>query len=376
MSTDVSTMGAFSRLFPPSSGCDPGVMDAPAWARPYKSARTRAIIATIALSLILASTLFLVWIIQHYDAAVDLFGDENNLRIGWTVISVAMGLGGVVTFFLWVGRAYRNLPALGANELEYSPRSAIAWWLVPLVSLVVPLRMMIELWRASDPSIRPNGRSDRQRAPFPKLLLTWWIVLWASFLLDRLTISSEDALWFAVVCLLQVLAAGLAIAVIWMIQLRQDAGQTVPAQGGASRLGLILGLTGAGGCLGVIALVVILAVFFLRGAMEKCPPKDFPVYPGAHQTDFNYMTSWATSSCSVGWESDDGSAQVSAFYDSSLTTGAWQLVNKDPESGLWYFQRRTDASVIGRIGFSGNGTQTRIEAEILTGQLPSPSGSP
>ncbi len=163
----MSTMGAFSRLFPPSSGCDPGVMDAPAWARPYKSARTRAIIATIALSLILASTLFLVWIIQHYDAAVDLFGDENNLRIGWTVISVAMGLGGVVTFFLWVGRAYRNLPALGANELEYSPRSAIAWWLVPLVSLVVPLRMMIELWRASDPSIRPNGRSDRQRAPFP-----------------------------------------------------------------------------------------------------------------------------------------------------------------------------------------------------------------
>src|SRR2546429_9960918 len=88
-------------------------------------------------------------------------------------------------------------------------------------------------------------------------------------------------------------------------------------------IGLILGLTGAGGCLGVIALVVILAVFFLRGAMEKCPPKDFPVYPGAHQTDFNYITSGDTTSCSVGWESDDASAQVSAFYDSSLTTGAW-----------------------------------------------------
>src|SRR5437773_2571325 len=291
MSTDVSTMGAFSRLFPPPSGCDPGVMDAPAWARPYKSARTRAIMATIALTLILTSTLFLVWIVQNYDAAVGLFGDENNLKIGWTVISVALGLGGVVTFLLWVGRAYRNLPALGAHELDYSPRSAIAWWLVPIVSLVVPLRMMIELWRASDPSIRPNGRSDRQRAPFPKLLLTWWIVLWAAFLLDRLTISSEDPLWFSVVSVLQVLAAGLAITVIWKIQLRQDAGQTVSAQGGASRLGLILGLTGAGGCLGLIALVGVLVVLFFKGAIENCPPKDFPVYPGAQQTDFNYERS-------------------------------------------------------------------------------------
>jgi hypothetical protein len=141
-------------------------------------------------------------------------------------------------------------------------------------------------------------------------------------------------------------------------------------------IGLILGLTGTGGCLGLIALVVFLAVLFFRGALEKCPPKDFPVYSGAQQTDFSYETSGATSSCLVGWESDAASIEVSTFYENSLNTGAWQLVRKDSESGLWYFQRRTDGSTIGRIGFSGDATQTRIEAEILTGQSPEPSASP
>ena len=141
-------------------------------------------------------------------------------------------------------------------------------------------------------------------------------------------------------------------------------------------IGLILGLTGAGGCLGLIALVIVLAVFFFKGAMEKCPPKDFPIYPGAHQTDFNYVTSGATSSCLVGWESDAASTQVSTFYEDRLTGDTWRLVDKDPASGEWYFQRRADSSVIGRILFSSHGTQTRIEAEILTGQSPTASDSP
>ncbi len=141
-------------------------------------------------------------------------------------------------------------------------------------------------------------------------------------------------------------------------------------------IGLILGLTGAGGCLGLIALAVLVAVLFVRGALDKCPPKDFPVYPGAQQTDFNYETRGATSSCSVGWESDGAATEVERFYEQSLSGGAWQLVGKDPDNGFWYVQRRTDASTIGRISFSGSGAPTRIEAQILTGQPPIPSASP
>jgi len=148
---------------------------------------------------------------------------------------------------------------------------------------------------------------------------------------------------------------------------------TMPAR---SRIGLILGLTGAGGCLGLIVLAALLVVLLFQDAAKKCPPKDFPVYPGAQQTDFNYETSGGASRCSVGWESGAASTEVSAFYEASLTGGAWQLVSKDPQTGFWYFQRRTDGSNIGRISFSRSGTLTRIEAQILTGQSPAPSASP
>jgi hypothetical protein len=358
--------------------------DAPAWARPYKSARTRAVMATIALSLLLASVVAFLWIVQNYETVVSLFGDETTFAFWWTLLYILLLFAAAVTFLFWFARAYRNLPSLGAHELKYSPRSAVGWWFVPLASMVLPLLVTIELSKASDPSTRPNSRSERGRAPFSKLLLTWWVAFMAATILAGLPISSQEAVWFAVLAALEILAVGLAIAVIWRIQLRQDAGQqpredaaqSLPPQGRASRFKLILGLTGGGGCLGVIALAVVLLVLFFQDAAKKCPPKDLPVYPGAQQTDFNYQTSGATSQCSVGWASDATSNEVSTFYEASLSTGAWQLVSKDAQSGAWYFQRRGDESTIGRMGFSGNGTQTRIEVQILTGQSPTASASP
>lgn len=358
--------------------------DAPAWARPYRSARTRAVIATVALSLILASVVVFVGIVQNYGTAVSLFGDEKTLESSWTLLYIMLLIAAAVTFLFWFAGAYRNLPALGAHELTYSPRSAVGWWFVPFASMVVPLLVAIELLRASDPSVMPNSRSERRRAPFPKLLLTWWVAFNATTILAGLPISSQEVAWFAALAALEILAAGLAIAVIWRIQLRQESGQQPPqeavqsvsSQGRTPRVRLILGLTGAGGCLGLIAVAVLLVALFFRNAMENCPPKDFPLYPGANQTDFNYVTSGRTSNCQVGWESSATLTEVSAFYEGRLDTSAWQLLGQDPEDGLWYFQRRTDGSTIGRIGFSVNGTQTRIEAEILTGQSPTTSASP
>jgi len=342
-------------------------------------------LATIALSVLLASIVALVWMAQNYDTVISLFGDEKTFEFWWALFSIVQLFAAAGTFLFWFARAYRNLPALGAYELKYSPRSAVGWWFVPLASMVVPLLVTIELSSASDPSVRPNGCNERRRAPFPKLVLTWWIAFTATTILASLpSISSGELVWEAVLAGLEILAAALAIAVIWTIQLRQDsgqlplqdAGQPVPAQGRPSRFGLILGLTGAGGCLGLIVLAAILVVLFFQNAAKNCPPRDFPIYPGAQQTDFNYEISGATSRCTAGWESDVAPTEVSSFYEDSLTTGAWQLVNKDPDDGLWYFQRRSDGSTIGRMGFSTHGTQTRIEAEILTGQSPTPSASP
>jgi hypothetical protein len=142
------------------------------------------------------------------------------------------------------------------------------------------------------------------------------------------------------------------------------------------RIGLILGLAGAGGCLGLIALAVVGAVLFFHNAMEKCPPKDFPVYPSAQKSEFDYTFTGGTSRCFVAWESDDAPDEVVAFYDNGLQTGAWHLLRTDPETGIRYLQRRDDSSVSGRMAVFEDGGQTRIEAEILTGQASPATDSP
>ena len=115
---------------------------------------------------------------------------------------------------------------------------------------------------------------------------------------------------------------------------------------------------------------------FVQSAAGNCPPKDFPVYPNARKTGLTYVVSAgtsATSACTVTLESDAAPSDVTAFYDTSLGSGPWQLVNKNGPSGEWSFQRRGDTSTVGRIRFLGHATQTRIEMEVLTGQSTRPS---
>ena len=135
---------------------------------------------------------------------------------------------------------------------------------------------------------------------------------------------------------------------------------------------LIMAVLIAGGG-GLIILAIVALVIKFADAMSKCPPKDFPVYPNAQQTDFTYTAGGGSSDCMAGWEAEAGADRVTAFYSSALSSGPWQLVSKDEQAGEWTFQRRDDASTPGIIRFLTLGQQTRIEMEVMTGQ-PSDTG--
>jgi len=137
----------------------------------------------------------------------------------------------------------------------------------------------------------------------------------------------------------------------------------------SGRRRLIVGLAIAGGS-GLAMLVTVAIVAMFANAASSCPPKDFPVYPGAQQTDFIYTVSPGSSDCTAGWEADAGAEQVTAFYGSAMTSGIWQLVSKDEQLGEWLFERRGDSSTVGMIRFLTHGQQTRIEMEVMTGQPP------
>jgi hypothetical protein len=135
---------------------------------------------------------------------------------------------------------------------------------------------------------------------------------------------------------------------------------------------LIIGLAIAGG-VGLAILAILTVVMMFRNVVANCPPNDFPVYPEAQQTDFNYTVSPGSSDCVAGWEADAGADQVQAFFGSALSSGPWQLVSKDEQSGEWSFERRDDSSTVGMIRFLTHGQQTRIEMEVMTGQPPAAS---
>lgn len=91
-----------------------------------------------------------------------------------------MELGSIVTtgilFLTWMRRAYNNVPAFGMKEPVYSPGWAVWGFVVPFLNLVRPYQVMKELWRASDPEVRPGpGWVNARVSP----LVGWW---WGAYL--------------------------------------------------------------------------------------------------------------------------------------------------------------------------------------------------
>jgi Domain of unknown function (DUF4328) len=75
----------------------------------------------------------------------------------------------------WTRRAYRNLPALDVSGLLLHRRWAVLGWLIPVVNLFVPKRILDDTWRASDPEARPwSDGWQRVSVPVANQL---WLVL-------------------------------------------------------------------------------------------------------------------------------------------------------------------------------------------------------
>lgn len=82
-------------------------------------------------------------------------------------------------FIMWMHRAAENAEELGRPE--YSPKDAIIWWFVPLIMLVMPCRVMRDIWRESHLN---------QRQPY--LLFIWWAAWLGSGFGYWLAVISRD----------------------------------------------------------------------------------------------------------------------------------------------------------------------------------------
>jgi uncharacterized protein DUF4328 len=154
----------------------------------------------------------------------------------WSV-SIGCWVCAVVAFAMWLRRAVANLPALGARELRFTPGWAVGWWFVPLANLVVPLLIMVELWRASDPRVAATDGATRSRLSVGFAIpICWasWLVLLAFLALGGVFGTAytdrEKLVLFAVAAVQSIATAvcfAFTIVVVQLIEVRQARKQSL-----------------------------------------------------------------------------------------------------------------------------------------------------
>lgn len=90
-------------------------------------------------------------------------------RIGMLVCSLAIA----VLLIVWMWRVAKNAELSRRDEPRFSPGWTIGGWFIPFANLVIPVLVMQDLWRASDPTV-PRGDNDWRRGKGSALVGVWW----------------------------------------------------------------------------------------------------------------------------------------------------------------------------------------------------------
>jgi hypothetical protein len=106
----------------------------------------------------------------------------------------------------------------------------------------------------------------------------------------------------------------------------------------------------------------------VKNGSNTCLPSDFPRYPGAVYARFSFDLNGAYpgSTCHAVFESNDDVASVTAFYQSKLNTGAWQVTSLGTQAGTVNFQPAKGAAPFGTLQVAASNTQTEITIDLFT----------
>ena len=93
-------------------------------------------------------------------------------------------------------------------------------------------------------------------------------------------------------------------------------------------------------------------------------PSDLPVYPAATLVGVHENVSPGETRVDASWQADAALDAVTTFYSARLDNGQWQIVKKDPVTGIWEF-RHADGKIRGLIELSAHGQETRIDVTLF-----------
>ena len=101
------------------------------------------------------------------------------LYVWIALLQIVIFVATAIVFLMWLHRAYRNLPALGATELGTTPGWAVGYFFIPFANLFKPFQVVREIWRESMPAPESQGNFGGGFAPSrTPALVGWWWVIW------------------------------------------------------------------------------------------------------------------------------------------------------------------------------------------------------
>jgi hypothetical protein len=200
----------------------------------YRSSKTLSYIAAGLLGgLILCAILFILssfGMLLFSDSVIDL-EDGEPMPVAFVVIGILallrlpLFLATVVFFLIWEHRAFSNLSALKAENLQFSPGWAVGWWFIPFANLIKPFQAMRELWNESDPEYDAESFLSVS-AGAPLMMGFWWAFWLLSNFAHQIANKIDDLQFFPVALItasiLEIIAAGLLIKIIFGIVERQE----------------------------------------------------------------------------------------------------------------------------------------------------------
>src|SRR5271165_4169959 len=98
----------------------------------------------------------------------DQLTDSDPIQGFIELLQSGLGVVTAITFLKWVYRAYKNVQGFGAEGLRFSPGWAIGYYFIPILSLIRPVQVMNEIWRASD------DPRNWQKRPGSWMIASWW----------------------------------------------------------------------------------------------------------------------------------------------------------------------------------------------------------
>jgi Ca2+/Na+ antiporter len=146
---------------------------APAESKPYRPATTMTLwmklligAGILACAIELVLRIFENKLLRDIAAGVFVNADEQAQAVTMSDarvnvadnLRVVLFLSTIVLFLFWIYRANRNARTLGAREMRYTPGWSVGWFFVPFANLVMPYKVLREIWSASSDPGNANAK--------------------------------------------------------------------------------------------------------------------------------------------------------------------------------------------------------------------------